>query len=409
MLFYEFIQQIFHDMWNHKLRSLLALFGIVWGTMAVIVLLALGQGFYDKQMRALASLAAGTLEIYLGKTTKPYQGLPLGRRILVKAEVINNLPQALPELAHTSPNLMISGSLTHGIEQTQTTVSGVSADYGVIRHWQPMPNGRFINILDTQDIKRVVFLGANLKQSLFHNAEALQRQILINGMPFTVIGVRAKKNQAESWEDYHAFIPYSTFISLWGDQNLNQFVVTAKDPKQSNPAKNALTHYFAKHYYFDLTDKNVLNIMDYSSFRSFYVWFFRAVQWFLGLCGAFTLCVGGIGIANTLFLIVQERTQEIGLRKAMGAQKHHILGQILLETLVLVGMGGLLGMTLALSIIKLLAVIALPDWLGNPVISMPTVLATGLILLTVGLLAGYFPARRAANMQPVEALAAPSC
>ena len=141
MLFYEFIQQIFHDMWNHKLRSLLALFGIVWGTMAVRVLLALGQGFYDKQMRALASLAAGTLEIYLGKTTKPYQGLPLGRRILVKAEVINNLPQALPELAHTSPNLMISGSLTHGIEQTQTTVSGVSADYGVIRHWQPMPNG----------------------------------------------------------------------------------------------------------------------------------------------------------------------------------------------------------------------------------------------------------------------------
>lgn len=289
MLFYEFIQQIFYDMWRHKLRSFLALFGIVWGTMAIIVLLALGQGFYNKQMRALASLAAGTLEVYLDKTTKPYQGLPSGQKILVKTKVINSLAQILPEIARTSPNLMTQELLNYGAEQTQAIVSGVSADFGIIRHWQPMPNGRFINDLDITNMSRVIFLGAKLKQTLFHAKQALRQQVLIKGIPFTVIGVRAAQNQADSWEDYHAFIPYSTFITLWGEQNLNQFVVTAKDAKQADTAKNALTRYFAKHYHFDPTDKNVLNIMDYSSFRRFYVWFFRAVQGFLGLCGAFTL------------------------------------------------------------------------------------------------------------------------
>jgi putative ABC transport system permease protein len=407
MLVHEFIAQIFHDMWAHKLRSLLALFGIVWGTIAVTVLLALGQGFYNKQMKALASLAEDTLKIFLGSTGKPYHGLPSERKILVKASFVNNLPQALPEIAHASPYLMTQGSLSKGIRQTKAMVIGAAPAYVIIRHWHA--NGRFLDVLDTKNIRRVVFLGAKLKQSLFANEEALGQQIIINGMPFTVIGVRGDRQQALDWDNYNAFIPYSTFIALWGDQDLEQFIVAAKDSSQVAATKLALTHYFAKQFYFDPTDKNVINTYDYSTFKNFYISFFRAIQWFLGLCGAFTLCIGGIGIANTLFLIVQERTQEIGLRKTMGAQNHHILAQILLETFVLVGIGGLVGMSVAVSIIQLLAVISLPGWLGTPVISIPIIITTGSILLLIGMLAGYFPARRAANMQPIMALAAPPC
>lgn len=285
---------------------------------------------------------------------------------------------------------------------------GVAPEYIVLRHWQPENGGLFINNFDLQANRRVVFLGAKLKASLFAHKEALRQQILINDLPFTVIEVREIKDQPESWEDYNAFIPYTTFIALWGDQNLNLFMVSAKDPEQVSQAKATLIHYLARRYYFDPSDP-VVNINDYTSISAFLASFFRVIQGFLGLCGALTLAVGGIGIANTLFLIVRERTQEIGLRKAMGAQNYHILGQILLETLLLVGLGGLMGIAISITIIQLLGWVQLPDWLGRPVLSLPILVITCLVLMAIGLIAGYYPARHAARLQPVEALGAPPC
>jgi len=407
MLTQELLQQIFHDMWVHKLRSLLALFGIVWGTVAVVVLLALGQGFYERQMHRLASLASGTIEVYLGLTSKPYQGLPVGREIPLKANDIVELPKQLAEIEYASPHLTKLVTASHESQQAQAQVGGVSPSYAIIRKWQV--KGRFFNEFDLKERRRVVFLGAKLSSSLFKGKTALEQEVLINGIPFTIIGIRSSENGADSWEDYNLFIPYTTFIALWGEQNIDHFLVTSREATQQEAVRSTLNHYFAKRYQYALEDKNVLHFIDYSGFRSFYVWFFRAIQGFLGLCGAFTLAVGGIGIANTLFLIVQERTQEIGLRKALGAQNYHILAQILLETMVLVGSGGVLGMTLALLLIKILTLLNLPDWLGTPNVSWVIVFATGFILLGIGMLAGYFPARRAAKMQPVQALATPPC
>lgn len=409
MQFLALCQQIMQDIWAHKLRSSLALFGISWGTVAVVLLLAIGQGFYEYQVKEISFLTEGTAEVFLQKTSKPYQGLPIGRELSLDVSTVVKLPTILPEVARTSPNITQSASVVADTKQTHAAVLGVAPEYAAIKQWQAQAGGRFLDELDVKMQRRVVFLGAKISDSLFSGRNALHRQILVNGIPFTVIGVRDTRQQQGLWLDEQLFIPYSTAITLWGNREINWFLAQVKNPEQTADFESSLMRYLARLKSFAPTDSAALQIFDYTSLRVFFLWFFRAFQIFLGLCGSLTLAVGAIGIANTLFLIVRERTQEIGLRKAMGAQNYQILMQFLLETALLVGLGGLLGIVLSVIIIGLLRALPWAQNFGAPVLSLPILLSTTLLLVILALLAGYFPARRAAKLMPVEALVTPPC
>ena len=226
-------------------------------------------------------------------------------------------------------------------------------------------------------------------------------RFLINNIPFTVIGVLAENN-GDTGD--RVIISNQSYTTLYGDTYVSFFWVLPKPDTDPVQFEHLLRSYFARKCHFDKNDKGALGLWSSYKMSQFIRWFFIGVQLFLGACGAMILAVGSIGVANIMFLIVTERTYEIGLRKAIGATDRQILLQLLFEALIIIGIGGCLGICIALVTIITLQHITLPHWLGTPVLSWITVGITIFILGLVGLIVGFFPARRAARMDPIEAL-----
>lgn len=396
-------------MWQQKLRSLLAMFCIAVGTLTVVLLLALGTGFHDASYRNMLDITDGTFFIMVNKTTKSYNGFPQGQEIYRRflANSVVNLPKVVPAVKFVSPSSMTTTFVTYKKKQFHKTIYGVAPDFSILRKIKIADFGRFFNSIDLEKNNRVVVLGNKLKEGLFGAGDtALGKEVLINGAGFKVIGVMKKETESsQNYYDDNVIIPYTNFISLFGDRPVNFFILMPDPEADATLTEQALRSYFAGIYHFDKNDKEAMKFFNTTEVFQFVRWFFVAIQIFLGLCGTMTLGVGSIGVANIMFLIVTERTREIGLRKAIGASNWNILCQLLLEALIIVMFGGGFGFMGAYFITTVLQHLHLPDWLGNPTISGATTIATIIILASVGLAAGYFPARRAAKMDPVEALA----
>ncbi len=398
-------KQILREMWARKFRSILALFGIVWGTLTVVLLLALGTGFQHASQKNIMTIADNSFFIIPGTTSKTYRGVAKGQLLDVKAKVILNLPKALPSVKAVSPMLVNAVKIGFKRKQTDTSAYGISPEFRQIRKINLMPHGRFINPIDVHKKSFVTVLGYKLKTKLFGKQSALGKIVILNNIPFRVIGViQAPAKSVYNWYDDNPIIPYTTSISLFGDQRVVYFSVVPNPNVDPNIVEQNIRAYFSNRYHFDKNDKTALRIINTTKFFQFVKWFFIGVQIFLGICGILTLGVGSLGVANIMFLIVAERTKEIGLRMAIGACDWHILLQIIFEALIIVGLGGLLGFLLAYSITGVLQHAGLPEWLGRPAVSGAVVVITVSILAFLGLISGYFPARRAAKMDPVSAL-----
>jgi len=399
------MKQILRDMWSRKWRSALALFGIAWGTLTVILLLALGNGFHQASEQNIMKFAEGTFFVMPGKTGKSFQGFPKGRSIKVKANTIFQLKEQIPNIQEISPLLVNKTSVGTADKQSQREVFGASYNIKTLQKIDLLDKSRFFTPVDTLKENHVAVLGYKLKTRVFGNKPAVGKNISINNIPFLIVGViqNPKKHQF-SWYDRGIIIPHTTYIRLFGDQDIPFFIVSPNPNVDADQIERTIKHYFAKKYHFDPKDKEALRIQNLTRFFQFFKWFFIGIQIFLGICGTLTLAVGGLGVANIMYLIVNERTKEIGLRMAVGATDTHILVQIILESLIIISIGGLIGFLFAYLTTFIMQFIDLPTWLGKPTISYTVVFVSISVLIMLGLLAGYFPARRAAKMDPVEAL-----
>jgi putative ABC transport system permease protein len=404
MYFLNLCQQILADMWARKLRSILALFGIIWGTMTVVLLLAIGNGFATASQTSMMSLVDGTFYVTPGATSKSFQGFAKGRPLNIKSSAVMGLPAAIPDVQTVSP--MLEQSLPIGIakKQLKRKLLGVAPSFGYLQKIN-IGEGRFINNLDINQQNFVAVLGDQVADQLFGDISIIGKKIWINSIPFTIVGKiqKASKN-VYNWYKNSVIIPYPTYLDIFGDQNVQMFVVFPNPNADSKQVLYNMRGYFAHKYHYNPADKIALEVFDTTVIFQFMRWFFIGVKIFLGICGALTLGIGSLGVANIMFLIVSERTREIGVRMALGATEGHILSQVILEASIIVALGGLIGFLLAYIITLVLQSVNLPDWLGQPVISPSVVIATILIIAVLGLLAGYFPAKRAAKMDPVEAL-----
>jgi putative ABC transport system permease protein len=404
------ISEFIRDLREQKLRTGMTVFGIIWGTVAIIVLLAFGMGFKKQLGINMHGIGESIAIMFPGSTTKPYQGFGIGRPMSFTEDDAKLLESQIASIGKISPEYSSRETpLRLGANIINTAVAGVYPIYSEMRNVIPEPGGRFINDLDMRDRKRVALIGDGVKDLLFGEGEAIGKVIYVGEVPFTVIGVMIKKTQNSSYnrrDRDRVFIPASTFASVFGASHIQNIIYIPKDPTKSEEVRSQVREVLSKKYKFDPEDKDAVWIWDTTEQDKFLFYFFLGFNIFLGMIGSFTLAVGGIGVANIMYIVVQERVREIGIKRAVGANKRNILFQFFMETFFIIAIGSAIGFAIAYGIIQILQFIPIKEFVGTPELSLEVAGITALILSLVGLAAGLLPARKAANLNVVECLRA---
>jgi putative ABC transport system permease protein len=403
----SFLRQMLQDIRHQKLRTLLTLFGITWGTVSVALLVSFGEGLQRRIEKNQKGLGDGIVIAWPSRTSLAWNGLGKGRPMRVTEEDLEALRREIPE-ASFSAEYGASGS-TFRRERARITpaMSATNSVFGMMRNLIAAQGGRYVNDLDVDRRRRVVFLGDKLKQDLFGDADAVGRTVMIDNVPFLVIGVMEAKAQDSSYsgrDKDKAFIPDTTYKGLFGVRNVSNFIFQAKDPGQVPMVTRRVYEVLGRRLKFDPSDKEAISLWDTTEGMKFLTVFFTTFRVFLGVIGSFTLMVGGIGVSNIMYVVIEERTREIGVKLAVGAKPRYIQSQFLLETLTLTATGGVLGLAVTLGILGVFPLLGLDEYVGTPQASPVVILTTALLLGAIGSLAGYFPARRASLLDPVVAL-----
>ena len=402
------LREFVADLRVQRLRTTLTVMGIAWGTVAVVVLLAFGVGLERQTRKRFHGLGDRIVILWGGRTTVPYMGFGEGRYIRLHEDVGQQLTREIPGILMISPEYSNrSTPIRRGIKSAQPNITGIYPVYGTMRNIIPEMGGRFINEQDLSGRRRVAFLGDELAELLFEEDEPVGQQVFIGETPFTVIGVMKPKLQNSSYngrDKDRVFIPASTHTALFGNRYVNNFVYRVADASRSQEYESQVYEILSRRYTFDPRDEDALSVWDTAEIERMFGYLFFGFNVFFAMMGAFTLTVGGIGVANIMYIVVRERTREIGIKRSVGAKRRDILFQFFAETFLIVGLGATCGFLFSYGIVFLLSFVPLQDFVGTPTIS-PVVGAVTLSLLAViAFMAGLFPARKAANLDPVECL-----
>ena len=410
-MYRELIREFLQDLNAHRTRAVLTFVAITWGTIAVVLLLSFGEGLGNQMMSGLMNAGNRIMILYGGETGIPFEGSPKGRPIRMVEEDAEMLQRAIPAIAMVSPQYREFVRLTNGRTSTSTECEGVNAAFEEMRRMYPTAGGRFLNDVDVAKQRRVLVLGADIATELFGPVDPIGRQVLLDDIPFTVVGVLQKKLQTSmnnGPDSRRAIIPYSTFRTMKGPTIVNSIVVRPADPSMQAEVKKEIFRVLARKYHFDPTDERTLFIWDFIENEKMSRKIGTGVAIFLFSVGLLTLITAGVGVANVMYVVVKERTHEIGIRMAVGARRSYILIQFVGEALFIAFLGGAIGILISWAIITGVRLIPSEEgamqFLGKPILSASTMVLTAGILAFIGLMAGFFPARKAASVDPVESL-----
>jgi putative ABC transport system permease protein len=408
-LLYEF----WTDLRTQKLRAFLTMFAIAWGTITVVVLLAFGEGLRDTMQRGLLNAGDRVLMVMPGQTTRAYEGMPAGRRIRMTMDDLDALQQVLGDRIDASSVAYgrWGTRIRNGDRRSTGYMEAVYPDFEALRRLYPVAGGRFLNNRDLTEKRRVVFLGDEMARRLFGEEDPVGSDVEIDGATFTVIGVMQTKLQTSmnnGPDSERIIIPASTYATMYGGLYVGQLLLRPANIADTPAIRSEIFRVLGARHRFDSTDEHTLWIWDFIENQRQQSMIFLGIQIFLGVIGGLTLLVAGIGLANIMYVIAKERTREIGIKRALGARRRHIVTQFVFESTLLSFVGGGVGLAVSLAVVFVVA--GLPkgndamEFLTNPQVSMPIALLTIAILGGIGLLAGVLPARRAAQVDPVEAL-----
>ncbi|WP_069130423.1 ABC transporter permease [Rhodohalobacter halophilus] len=401
------ITELFRNLNQQKLRSFLTIFGIMWGTATLILLLAFGVGFRDQTVLNMRGMGDQLAIMFPGQTTKAYEGYGVGRPIRYRESDAKMLEDQIENIDVATPEYIQSLQISNGDRRRNSNVGGVYPIYQDLRNVFEQPGGRWLNGNDIDERRRVIFLGNRLAENLFGEADPVGQQVLVRDTPFTVIGVLQDKIQNSSYSQRdmdRAFIPATTFSAMMGTDLINNILYTPMDPALAKQIQDEVYEVMARKHRFDPSDKDALGIWDTNEFWEFINILFLGINGFLGLIGFFTLAVGGIGVANIMFVVVQERMKEIGIRRSVGAKRHHIMGQFFVETFMVIGMGAAAGYGIGWLLVEATQNIPIKEFVGAPYFSPEVGLIAFVVLGVVGFAAGMLPAWRAARLDIVECL-----
>lgn len=406
------IREFLQDIRKQKLRTFLTVIAITWGTIAVVLLLSFGEGLGDRMLEGMLNAGNQMMIVYGGQTSKTYEGLNIGRPVRFTEEDVDMLARSIPQIEMISPQYGRWGMhLRSEYASTTTYGEGVNPDFSAMRSMFAIAGGRFLNVRDVNEQRRVVFLGDEIANRLFPDADPVGKNVFIDHVPFTVVGVMQEKFQtsmSNGPDATRAIIPHTTFRTMYGSRTVNSLLIRPTDPMNQEMVKEELARILGAKYKFDSTDERALQIWDFIEAEQISRRVGLGVAIFLFTVGFFTLMIAGVGVANIMYVAVKERTREIGIKKAVGARRWHITSQFIFESVFLALLGGGIGLAFSASVIFGVRSLGLDEgawqFFGAPVLSEFTMLMTVAILTMIGFIAGVFPARKAAGVDPVESL-----
>jgi len=399
------------DAARNRKRIGLTVMAIAWGTLSIVLLLSFGEGMKRSFHRNSRGMGEGIGVLWPGATTRAYAGLPSGRSISFTDEDAELLGARIPEITSISREYAKRAPVARGTKTVNARVRGVDPAFGEMRNIIPQAGGRFLNDMDSALKRRSVVLGDELATDLFGKDDPIGKTVMINQSTFLVVGVMQPKVMMGMYsgpDKGQASIPAPTFKAMFTDAKIGNMVYKPANEQVADQAKAQIYRVLARKYRFDPDDTRALGVWDTRENQRITGNIALGIQMFLGIIGGLTLFVGGMGVANIMYAVVKERTREIGVKMALGAKVRQIMSPFVLEALTMTILGGTLGTVVGVALMQIVAALPLKneafEFLGRPTFSPAIAAATSLILGTVGMLAGYFPARRAASVNPAESL-----
>ncbi len=395
---------------TNRLRSALTMLGVVWGTASVVFLLGWGQGFVKVMQTESRTVGDGFVMFWPKRARSEISGRKGSRQLLFELKDVDAVLAHCPSVRYVTPVIEnFDQVMKTGNNFKPGVLIGANPDAANIFNLS-ISHGRFLHPTDLSEERRVIVLGADLAQALFPaGREALGKQVTIRGVTFEVIGLLEKKGDTLiDWggrDDDKSYIPVTTFqnrISGW--HHVGSIFVQPYNTAQSKACSNEVQAALARELKFSPDDKEALEIVDISGILTSLDTMARIAAVFITTIGIITLLVGGVGVMNIMLISVTERTREIGIRKAIGAKRAHILLQFLAEALSITMLSGLIGIGLGCAVSIAFAAMPRPKLLAAPEISVLSISGSFFVMVLTGLLAGVLPARRAAAMEPVESL-----
>ncbi len=407
----DIFAQIFRTLWAHKLRSFLTMFGIAWGVGSLLLLVGLGEGFRSGNKREMAQYGKDIMFIFPGRAPVVQGSMNSARNYLLTYQDYLDIRKEAPHVRNASPVLIRTDvRAVSEFASANGELAGVEPQFSDIRYL-PLNQGRWLNGLDETQRRNVIVLGDELVKNLFPGRPAVGATIILNDISFEVIGAVQRVGRGDdNSTNMRGYIPYrvmATLFPLKGENHENSISFINYQPRVTDEhviAQDEVRKLIARNHGFDYRDKNAFEGWDTIQNSKAIGLIFDAMNMFLGAVGLVTLALGGIGVINIMLVTVSERTREIGLRKALGATNRSILLQFFLEGILLTLFSGLVGMGFAAGLMAVLGTQQGPGGFDPPkIVPMSAILAIGSLTIA-GVIAGLYPARKAAMLQPVEAL-----